>query len=375
MVATEASVSFERRALTNEEAEKLIQAASVRPVAEYRRTHPNVRPEVLAKLEQAGWVRGTYYLLAIECGWRRQEMEGTTWADLRLDDPKPSIRVRASTEGNKAKKEAWLLLPDVVAARLREHRARLRKRGPVALTDLVLPVPRHLVENMRKDAAYAGLGEVERTSKKAPAGNYSRGARWVDPEGAFVKLDVHALRTSFGTRASGTWTSRSGTSSCDTTTSRRRCGTTLGWRGPRWSKRRWPRFRVCPRVCWRTRQVPPRWVQVCNNGSKNRGKPMADKHECASVGAGGNRCEARDSARERLRFPPPPDFLCCRRGAARGAFKRRSVSFRSHFGTRCNRVASLGETASQREHVCAYRIKSTCALRSRLTWSDPRRSR
>lgn len=199
-VATDASVSGERRALSNEQAEKLIQAASVRPVAEFRRTHPNARPEVLEKLEQAGWVRGTYYLLAIECGWRRQEMQGTTWADLRLDDDKPCIRVRASTEGNKGAKESWLLLPDVVAARLREHRARLRKHGPVALTDRVLPVPSHLVEHLRKDAAYAGLGKVERTNTKTPAGNYSRTTRWVDPEGDFVKLDVHALRTTFGTK-------------------------------------------------------------------------------------------------------------------------------------------------------------------------------
>lgn len=159
-----------------------------------------MRPEVLAKLEQAGWVRGTYYLLAVECGWRRQEMQATTWADLRLDDAKPCIRVRASTEGNKAKKESWLLLPEVVAARLREHRERLRQRGPVALTDRVLPVPSHLVETLRKDAAYAGLGEVTRKNTKTPAGNYSRSSRWVDPEGGFVKVDVHALRKTFGTK-------------------------------------------------------------------------------------------------------------------------------------------------------------------------------
>ena len=145
-------------------------------------------------------MRGTYYLLAVECGWRRQEMQSTTWADLHLDDAKPCIRVRASTAGNKALRESWLLLPEVVAARLREHRERLRKGGPVALTDRVLPVPRHLVETMRKDGAYCGLGEVERTSTKTPAGNYSRSARWVDPEGRFVRFDVHCLRTTFGTK-------------------------------------------------------------------------------------------------------------------------------------------------------------------------------
>ena len=200
MVATEASVSFERRALSTEEVEKLVQAASVRPVAEYRRTHPRASREVLEKLEQTGWVRGTYYLLAAECGWRRQEMEATTWADLQIDESKPRIRVRANTDGNKAKKESWLLLPDVVAARLREHRDRLRRNGPVSLTDRVLRVPSHLVETLRKDAAFAGLGQVERTNKKTAAGNYSRTSRWRDPEGGFVKLDVHALRTTFGTK-------------------------------------------------------------------------------------------------------------------------------------------------------------------------------
>lgn len=197
-VATDASRSFERRALSIDEAERLIMAAPVRPVAEYRRKHPQAKPEVLAKLAEQGRTRGLYYLLAVECGWRRKEMAGTTWADLKLDDGKPAIRVRANVA--KAKKERWLSLPSFVAERLREHRERLRKFGPVALTDRVLPVPRHLVENMRKDAAYAGLGEIERTNKKTSGGNYTRGVKWIDPAGPHVRLDVHSLRTTFGTK-------------------------------------------------------------------------------------------------------------------------------------------------------------------------------
>jgi integrase len=196
-VATDASQGFERRALTVAELEAVVMAAPIRPVVGYRKSHPHAPAEKLAELKREGWTRGTYYLLAGECGWRRGELAETTWAQLSIDDAPFGIRVRA--QDAKAKRGGWVPFSAVVAARLREHRDRMRKRGPVALSDRVLSVPRDLHEHLRLDAAYAGLGEAKRETKESENGNRWTYVEWHDPAGAHVELDVHSLRTTFGT--------------------------------------------------------------------------------------------------------------------------------------------------------------------------------
>jgi hypothetical protein len=196
-IATDASQSYERRALTADELEAVVLASPVRPVAEYRRTHPQAPAEKLAELERDGWTRGTYYLLAGECGWRRAEMKATTWAQLRIDDQPFGIRVRA--QDAKAKRGGWVPFSPVVAARLRELRDRAKQRRPVAQSDHVFGVHPNLHEQLRLDAAYAGLGVAKKVRHKSKCGNYWCSVEWHDPAGEHVQLDVHSLRTTFGT--------------------------------------------------------------------------------------------------------------------------------------------------------------------------------
>ncbi|MFM9145899.1 MAG: tyrosine-type recombinase/integrase, partial [Phycisphaerales bacterium] len=53
-----------------------------------------------------GLRRKTIYLTALWTGLRRNELARLAWGDLRLDDPQPSIHLRAET--TKAKRAARL---------------------------------------------------------------------------------------------------------------------------------------------------------------------------------------------------------------------------------------------------------------------------
>jgi integrase len=81
-----------RRALTPEEAARLVEAARTRAVARAGPPHPKAKPEkrerlarTLAKMTALGEARALVYLLALGTGLRRGELRRLRWCDMDLE--------------------------------------------------------------------------------------------------------------------------------------------------------------------------------------------------------------------------------------------------------------------------------------------------
>ncbi len=168
-----------RRALTPNEAGRLLAAAERRPAVELRtiRTGPrtgelgaNVSPTALQKADQLGRERRIAYTLALWAGLRRSEIKALAWGDVVLGGAVPGLRLRAET--TKAKRGDVLSLHPQLAQALEAHR-------PADATDtdkVVRTVPD--MKAMRADLSHAGI----------------------DPGDARLGfVDFHALRLSLGT--------------------------------------------------------------------------------------------------------------------------------------------------------------------------------
>jgi len=143
--------TFERRALTAAEVERLVQTAATR--------HQEARgrgglPALLSPAERAkraalGAQRAALYALAASSGMRRGECAGLAWSALNLEGPSPSVRVRASTAKNA--REATLPLHPLARATLLVH----RQHAP---TDKPLVFGRPVsMRTFRGDLAAAGI--------------------------------------------------------------------------------------------------------------------------------------------------------------------------------------------------------------------------
>ena len=134
--------TFERRALTLQEAQRLLNVAP---------------PE-----------RRLIYVLALSTGLRRAEMESLTWGDVELDAPQPFLRIRAKFTKNR--KDAFIPLIPQAAEVLRA----VRPMG-VSGSGAVLPngVPRNR-RALRRDMQKAGIPIMDGNGRK---------------------FDLHALRT------------------------------------------------------------------------------------------------------------------------------------------------------------------------------------
>ncbi len=147
-----------RRALTPEEAGRLLDAAERRPLQELLtvRTGANVgRP--LAKVGRSardraaalGRERRVSYFLAIWAGLRRSEAAELRWGDLSLDSAVPHIKLRAET--TKAGRGDTLALHPQLAETLRGHRPAAAKPSD----RVVATVPNMNV--VRADLKFAGI--------------------------------------------------------------------------------------------------------------------------------------------------------------------------------------------------------------------------
>ncbi|MGD9693590.1 MAG: tyrosine-type recombinase/integrase [Phycisphaerales bacterium] len=135
--------TFERRALTVEECQRL--------------------------LAQAG-SRRLLYLTALRTGLRKGELRALTWADVELNGDSPSLRVRAAISKNR--KQARLpLTPELAAALLVARPAGV---GPGCRVFSTTPTHR----TIRADFEAAGIERLDDTGRKA---------------------DFHALRHTFAT--------------------------------------------------------------------------------------------------------------------------------------------------------------------------------
>jgi integrase len=187
-----------RRAMTEKELIRLLAVARERPLAEaltVRRGKnkgqavAKIRPEIRQELERLGVERSILYKTLILTGLRKGELASLTVAKVKLDDPEPHVELDAadekSREGNQiplradlvADLRAWLIGKHVKAVEQ-------AKASGQAVPDRLPPgtpvfnVPTGLLRIFDRDLAAAGI--VKRDDRGRT-------------------LDVHALRTTFGT--------------------------------------------------------------------------------------------------------------------------------------------------------------------------------
>jgi integrase len=200
-----------RRAFTEAELLRLITVARLRPLAEYGRStvrvvddtraaksratwkraelkfdtivdsaergRARVRPDVAERLERLGRERALLYATLVTTGLRRGELAALTVGDVRLDDPRPAIILRAADAKNGVAARQPLRA-DVAA----ELRAWVDEKAEAACGQQIdgLPlfdVPDKLVRILDRDIVAAGITKRDKHGRT---------------------VDVHALRGTFG---------------------------------------------------------------------------------------------------------------------------------------------------------------------------------
>jgi len=187
-----------RRAMTEDELRRLLDAARRRPLEErltIRRGRKagqplaSLTPATRAALERRGRERALVYKMLVLTGLRRGELASLTVAKLRLDDDAPCVELEAADEKNREGSSIPLRadlaadLRDWLADELQRLQADARTKGlPVPLRlppdTPLFHVPEKLVKVLDRDLRLAGIPKRD-----------DRGRT----------LDVHALRHTFGT--------------------------------------------------------------------------------------------------------------------------------------------------------------------------------
>jgi integrase len=199
-----------RRAMDGDELARLLAVARERPLldaltvrkgARKGERYANVRPEVRDRLCRLGRERALLYKTLVLTGLRKGELAALTVGHLRLDERVPYIGLDARDEKNREGND--IPLRDDVAADLRgwlaDKLSRLQEEArqagapiPVRLPPdtPVFDVPDALVKILDRDLVAAGLARRVRVGNKWRIDKRDDRGR---------TIDVHALRTTFGT--------------------------------------------------------------------------------------------------------------------------------------------------------------------------------
>ena len=167
----------------------LLEALTVRTGKRKGQAAANVRPEVREQLEVIGRERALIYKTLVLTGLRKNELASLTPAQLRLDVPIPHLELDAEDEKNREGNSVIIradLAEDLkhwLADKLTALQAEALRRGepiPARLPadSLVFTVPAGLVRIFDRDLRAAGIPKRDERGRT---------------------LDVHALRTTFGT--------------------------------------------------------------------------------------------------------------------------------------------------------------------------------
>jgi len=187
-----------RRAMTEAELVRLLDVALRRPTLEALtvrkgkrkgETYANVRPEVQERLEALGNERALIYKTLVLTGLRKGELASLTVAQLRLDGPIPHVELDAEDEKNREGNGVVIradLAGDLkrwLAGKLADLQAEARRRGEPIPARLpgdtpIFNVPTGLIRIFDRDLTAAGIAKRDERGRT---------------------LDVHALRTTFGT--------------------------------------------------------------------------------------------------------------------------------------------------------------------------------
>jgi integrase len=204
-----------RRAMSEGEISKLLAAALDGPHRRFMRIYQN-RPRkdgsfkpitlelpVQAELAKEGRNNALVFRLMLETGLRRGEAKAVTWADIDLDAG--TLTTRPEWIGNKnGKKETIPLTPG-----LRDAMMRRKKELAAAPNDRVVKMTDRTLDHLNDDLVAAGMARRVPIDKEghpieigADGKPIQKPKRWIvdNRDASGRKLDLHALRHTFGTR-------------------------------------------------------------------------------------------------------------------------------------------------------------------------------
>jgi integrase len=205
-----------RRALTEDELVKLLGVARRRPLcdallvrrgARKGQAAANVRPDVKRRLEQVGRERALIYKTLVLTGLRKGELASITVGNVDLDSLNPYIVLNAADEKNRQGAEVPLradLAGDIqswLADKLKvvQDSARLKIGEPIPMrlpaNTRLFNVPSGLIRILDRDLVAAGIARLVKDPKTGKTTLHK-----CDDRGRTI--DVHALRTTFGTHLS-----------------------------------------------------------------------------------------------------------------------------------------------------------------------------
>ncbi len=167
----------------------LIEALTVRKGPRRGERYANVRPEVRERLDLLGRERALIYKTLVLTGLRKGELAALDAGQLFLDGPVPYVALDAAEEKNREGNEIVLRddlaadLRDWLTSKLQEMQADCRRRGEPIPARLpagtpLFTVPAGLLRILNRDLRLAGIPKRDERGRT---------------------LDVHALRTTFGT--------------------------------------------------------------------------------------------------------------------------------------------------------------------------------
>jgi len=187
-----------RRAMTEAELTKLLDVARNRPLLDamtVRRgkrkgeAYAKLRGDTKADLERLGRERTLIYKTFILTGLRKGELASLTVGQLHLDGDIPFVALNAADEKNRQGSE--IVLRDDLADDLRQWLAAELERLQAEAVERGEPIPARLPADRPLFNVPAGLLRILNRDLKAA------GIPKVDERGR--TLDIHALRTTFGT--------------------------------------------------------------------------------------------------------------------------------------------------------------------------------
>jgi integrase len=215
-----------RRALTEDEIRRLLQAARLRPVADYGRETESLppeekkgrstwrykkltfdtleeayergretlkdKPQYLAKKERLGRERNLIYKTMVLTGLRKGELASITRGQLHLDDPLPHIELKAKDA--KAGRDARIPLREDLVGDLREWVAEKLELAQQEAEENGDPIPLHLP--LDPPLFYVPADMIKIFDRDLVAADIPK----EDERGRTV--DLHALRHTFGTHLS-----------------------------------------------------------------------------------------------------------------------------------------------------------------------------
>ena len=165
-----------RRALTVPELRRVIEAAPVRGIEQYRKNHGCIRPELLARLERLGVERAVIYEVAALTGLRLNELKTLEWQHINFDRAPAVITIAA--QHAKSRRADSILISDALARRLLDWRNALaaeQHRAPDP-GERVFRISRRLTPQFERDCKFAKI---------------------LLKDGAHRYVDFHSLRHTF----------------------------------------------------------------------------------------------------------------------------------------------------------------------------------